>query len=78
MKIGIKKSGIEDALRVGASLGLMGLGSMAGGEIGSLVAGGLTSKFLVKGDFEKKFVWWISVLNALDIFMERFTPRGAI
>jgi hypothetical protein len=75
----LAKSTLMDTVKTGLGLGLVGLGGGVAGEIGSLVAGYVASNHLVKGDsFSSKFVWYISILNAMDILMERFTPRGVV
>ncbi len=74
----IKKGAVEDAVRLMGGFTITGLGGGLGGEIGSILGGYLGTRYVVKGDFEKKLNMGIALLNTIDIFLERFTPRGVV
>jgi len=85
----VKKGSIEQTIRVAGGLGTIavtsalgsGVGGGIGGAIGSLLGGHIGSTYIVAGkkqSFAKQFVWWISVLNAIDLLMQTFIPRGVV
>ena len=41
-----------------------------GKEIGSVVSGYVSQRWICKSEFSKKFIWYLSLLNALDMFLE--------
>ena len=80
-----KKAGslVEELIRDGVTAGLIGLGGAVGGgglmgAVGSLVGAYVGNKWIVKDETHKKVLWVFSIINAADLFMEMFMPRGII
>lgn len=72
-----------DVGRTAVGLGVIGLGSAIGGgglgsAITSLISGYIAQGWICKGDFSKKFVFGISILNSIDLLMEGLVPRGVV
>jgi len=76
----IKKPSIDwgDMGRTAVGLGMIGIGSAIGQEIGSIISGYVAQRWVCKSSFTKQFVMAIALLNAVDLLFERFIPRGVM
>jgi len=68
------RSGIEDVLRTGSGLAVVGLGTAVGGEIGALLGGFVAKNYLKSGNF----VWNVAILSAVDTFLERIMKTKGV